>query len=108
MVILGACFLIVPLLGLPSFFVWFQYLRCGPTYYSAGYGESKFLRVGEGMTTQEVLNLLGQPLERIPQGDGSILWTFSDRDDDTCSFEMRWIYFKDGFVRSIVNMHWEE
>ena len=106
--VLGACFLLIPAIGLPSFAVWFVYFRCGPTHYSEGYSESRFLRVREGMTADEVEALLGRPLRRIEQADGSWLWTFSDRDDDTCDFEMRWIYLRDGMVQTIVNRHWEE
>jgi hypothetical protein len=98
----------LPLLAWPSFLLWFHSLRCGPTYYAEGYSESKFLGLREGTSSLEVEALLGRPLERISQADGTVLWTYSNRDDCTCDFEMRWVYLNEGRVKTIVNMHWEE
>lgn len=96
------------LFAFPGFYLWFHFLRCGPTDYAEGYREGQFLRLREGMTTDEVTALIGQPLERVDQADGSVLRTYSDRSDCTCDFEMRWVYVKDGRVEAIANMHWEE
>jgi hypothetical protein len=98
----------LPFLAWPCWLLWFHFLRCGPTDYAEGYSESKFLGLREGMSEREVEALLGRPLERIPQPDGTVLWTYSDRDDCTCDFEMRWVYLDEGRVKSIANMHWYE
>ena len=100
--------MISPLLAWPCFLLWFHFLRCGPTYYADGYSEAGFLRLREGMSAREVESLSGRPLERISQADGKELWTYIDRDDDTCDFEMRWVYLEGGRVKSIANLHWDD
>ena len=104
----AACPFLIPLLAFPCFLFWFHNLRCGPTFYSEKYGESKFLSLRKGMTAREVEAIIGPPLERIPHADGSVLWTYSNREDDTCSFDMCWVYFKDDRVSSVTKMRWEE
>ena len=32
--------------------------------------------------------------DRYPRPMALELWTYSDRDDDTCDFEMRWVYLE--------------
>ncbi|WP_165073761.1 hypothetical protein [Paludisphaera rhizosphaerae] len=94
---------------LPALFVfWFLFLRCGPTYYAPGFSEAKFASLREGMSADEVEAILGRPLQKVPQADGGMLWTYSDRDDDTCDFEMRWVYFKSGEIRRVVKMYWDD
>lgn len=90
------------------FIIWFLFLRCGCTYYAPGFTEAKFASLKEGMTAAEVVEVIGPPLARIPNEDGTILWTYSDRNDDTCSFEMRWVYLRSGKVETISNMRWME
>ncbi len=87
---------------------WLVYLRCGPTFYAPGFTEARFASLREGMTTAETEALIGPPLKVIPQGEGTTLWTYSNRDDDTCDFEMRWVYFQDGRAKHVVGMHWTE
>ena len=97
-----------PLLAWPCWLLWFHLLRCGPTYYAEGYREAKFLTLREGMSAHEVEGLLGRPLRRISQADGTELLTYSDREHVTSDFEMRWVYLDDGRVKSIANLHWCE
>ncbi|QEH35584.1 hypothetical protein OJF2_41370 [Aquisphaera giovannonii] len=100
--------MISPLLAWPCLLLWFHFLRCGPTRYADGYSEARFLRLREGMSAREVESLLGRPLERVSQADGEELWAYSNRDDDTCDFEMRWVYLDRGRVKSIANLHWDD
>ena len=104
----AACLPVATVVVCIVIFAWFTFLRCGPTYYSEGYSEGKFLRLREGMTTREVEAIIGRPLEQVSQADGRVLWTFSNRENYTCSFEMRWVYFKGGVVSAIANIHWED
>ena len=95
----------VVLWALLTLFMWF---RCGPTYYASGFTEAKFATLREGMSTDEVLGIIGPPLETFRQRDGRILWMYSRRDDVTCNYEMRGVYFRDEKVKAIANMYWEE
>lgn len=87
---------------------WLAFLRCGPTFHASGFTEAKFASLHEGMTPGEVEAIIGPPLEKVPHMDGTTLWTYSNRDDDTCDFEMRWVHFRDGKVEHVVNMHWDD
>ena len=94
---------------LPALVVfWFVFLRCGPTFYAAGFTEAKFASLCQGMTPVQVEAIMGPPLEKHLQEDGGTLWTYSNRDDATCDFEMRWVYFRAGQVEHVVNMHWND
>ena len=98
----------LPLILPALFFIWFHFLRCGPTYYAAEFTEARFARLRQGMTTAQVEAIMGPPLEKILHEDGGTLWTYSNRDDDTCDFEMRWVHFRAGRVEFVVNMHWDD
>ena len=100
---LGLFFILVSLIA-----CWLAFFRCGPTFYAAGFTEAGFASFHEGMTMAEAKALIGPPLEVVDQHDGTMLWTYSNRDDDTCDFEMRWIYFRDGRAKHVVNMRWVE
>jgi hypothetical protein len=91
-----------------SVFFWFHFQRCGSTFYSAGFTEAGFASLRQGMRPDQVEAVMGPPLEKHPQTDGGTLWTYSNRDDDTCDFEMRWVYFRAGRVEHVVNMHWDD
>ncbi len=97
-----------PLILPTLFFLWFHFLRCGPTYYAAGFTEAKFASLHHGLTPEQVEVIIGPPLEKHPQDDGGTLWTYSDRDDATCDFEMKWVYFRAGKVEHVVNIHWDD
>jgi len=47
-------FVLVPFVVATMAAFWFIFLRCGPTYYSPGFTESKFASLREGMTAGEV------------------------------------------------------
>jgi hypothetical protein len=88
--------------------LWFYFLRSGPTFYASGFTEAKFASLREGMTPGEVETVIGPPLEIVPQHDGTTLWTYSNRDDSTCDFEMRWVYFRGGVVDRVIKMYWDD
>ena len=52
--------------------------------------------------------MMGAPLKKIPQRDGSMLWTYSNRSDVTCSFLRRWVYLENDKIKFIDNDYWEE
>lgn len=90
------------------FFIWFLFLRCGCTHYAPGFTEAKFASLKEGMTAAEVETIMGPPLARIEYKDGEVLWTYSDRDDDTCGYEKRCVHLESGKVTIIEKMTWIE
>jgi hypothetical protein len=84
------------------------FIKCGPTHYAAQYDEGKFNALYVGMSSVDLENVMGAPLERIHQRDGSVLWTYSSRDDVACSFWRRWVYLADDKITSVVSDYWEE
>jgi hypothetical protein len=101
-------FMMLPLILPALFLLWLHVFRCGPTFYASGFTEAKFANLHEGMTPDQVEAIMGQPLEKHSQADGGTLWEYSNREDDTCDFEMKWVYFRAGRVKHLVNMHWGE
>jgi hypothetical protein len=105
----GWIFLVALVPNIPAlFFIWLLFLRCGCTHYAPGFTEAKFASLKEGMTAAEVEAVMGPPLARIDHGDWKALWTYSDRDDDTCGFQKRWVYLETGKVTIIENTTWIE
>jgi hypothetical protein len=49
--------------------------RCGPTYYAKGYREETFRSIKPGISEKEVQDRLGEPLEKVRQANGTLLWT---------------------------------
>jgi hypothetical protein len=100
--------LMLPLILPALFLLWFHVLRCGPTYYAPGFTEAKFASLHEGMTPDQVAAIMGPPLEKHHHEDGGILWTYSNREDVTCDYEMRAVFFRNDKVEAVANMHWDE
>jgi hypothetical protein len=102
-------FAAIPTVAFILFVVWF-FIHCAfsPTFYAPGFTEAKFASLREGMTTDEVEAIIGRPLETVRHEDGETLWTYSNRDDCTCDFEMRWLHFREGRIVRVVNTHWTE
>lgn len=65
------------------------------TRYARGYSESAFGRVHPGMARAEVLQLLGQPLERIsyPSTPMEMDWRYSQPASRSGHFHLRSIHF---------------
>jgi len=76
------------------------------TRYAPGYSYSGFMRVHSGMTSQEVVNVLGEPLHRFsvtdatPGADLTVTgWQYSLNRDPTNSYcRMRLVLFEKGRV----------
>lgn len=84
-----------------------MYARCA-TRYSSLYSEEKFRALQVGMTASEMERIIGMPMSKTKWNDGSVVWAYSDRYDDTCNFERRWVFVKNGRIEAIVNDYWEE
>jgi hypothetical protein len=77
-----------------------------PTIYAAGYDESRFHAIHEGMTTDQVETALGPPLQRRASPDGRETWEYSSQYTYTSDYEIRRIMFGGGLVQGIVSAHW--
>jgi hypothetical protein len=77
-----------------------------PTIYAAGYNESQFHAIREGMTTDQVVSALGQPLQKRSSADGSETWEYSMQYTYTSNYERRWIMFGRGLVQGVVSDYW--
>ena len=51
---------------------------------------------------------IGPPLDKILWEDGRVLWTYSERADDTCNYWRRWVLFKNGVAEDVVTDYWKE
>ena len=73
------------------------------TVYASGYSDRSFRRVHVGMTSNEVVALLGSPLETGALSDeGCVTWLYSNKKRDT-SYHVRTIVFQDGVVSEIIS-----
>ncbi len=103
------------LIGVITHYYWldgiggaFWEMLIGDTVYSQGYREYKFRRIHEGMTEEQVLEILGMPLFRGPYFP--FVWFYSygkplykDKDPwvtDSC-YTQRIIFFSGGKVSKI-------
>jgi hypothetical protein len=91
-----------------SMLLYFLFLKGGYTYYAAGFDQRKFDNLHVGMSASELEKAIGPPLEKIPQRNGSVLWTYSGRPDVSRSFWRRWVFLKDDKITSIENDYWDD
>ena len=77
-----------------------------PTVYAPGYNEATFRAIREGMTTDQVASIMGQPLEKELRSDDALIWKYSDQYTYTSDFDRRWVFFSGGTVQTVVNDHW--
>lgn len=71
------------------------------TRYAEGYSASRFKRVKVGMTSQQVLYLLGEPLGKYPVEGGLEGWRYSESPSDS-DYRVRVILFSSGRVVKII------
>ena len=79
------------------------------TVYSANYSEGRFGRIQEGMTTNEVESLVGQPLRKVPQLYGvpeTALWMYSVKRHGGGDYWLRNVYFQSNKVVNVAKMYW--
>ncbi len=67
-----------------------------------------FMQLRVGMTPANVEALVGAPLDKITHKDGSVLWMYSGRENNTCDYELRNVFFREGRVTILESFHWEE
>lgn len=73
------------------------------TRYASGYSERAFRAVRSGMSPQEVVELLGEPIDRSRSVQSGLdVWRYSLSPSDT-SYRIRVIQFRDGLVSGKVH-----
>jgi hypothetical protein len=75
------------------------------TRYAAGYAENAFAQIRPGMTREEVLGRLGQPLERVgyPSSRPEFEWRYSQPASRSGHFHLRAVEFgPDGKVSAVL------
>ena len=77
-----------------------------PTIYAAGYNEAQFHAIRKGMTPDQVVSALGQPLQKQSSADDSEIWKYSEQYTYTSDYERRWIMLEGGLVQDVVSDHW--
>jgi hypothetical protein len=83
------------------------------TAYSERYNENRFNSIQPGMTSAEVLTVIGPPLFKttyadLPGGDPDREdWGYSEQFDATRNYWRRQVVFKGGKVWYVVNEYWE-
>lgn len=70
------------------------------TIYAEGYKDSLFRNIDIGMNFDEVLSILGPPLEKIVSKDNRIVWTYS-MSPGAKSYRVRTITFQNSRVTEL-------
>ena len=78
------------------------------TVYAKGYSDRRFRSISVGMTTADVLSVMGPPLRRAPWGDHPQVWFYTDQRGITDNFWRRWLFVdpKDDRVVMIIDDFW--
>lgn len=63
------------------------------TIWSKNFSEEAFLKVKVGMSMNEVLHLLGKPLDDLTSCLDGCFWYYTRQDAGTSDFDQRWIVF---------------
>jgi hypothetical protein len=72
------------------------------TVYATGYTDSGFRRIRQGMSSNDVLSILGPPLAKYDlKNPHRVLWQYSKEIEDL-SFSVRNVIFKDAFVCEVI------
>lgn len=83
---------------------WVTRSACGDghTAYSAGYSEAGYWRVRVGMTREQVVKLLGEPLN-VFEWPGETVWAYAEPNgkSDDSGFTTRNVILSDGRVRQL-------
>jgi hypothetical protein len=108
--------IVVSVIGCATFAV--QQMFFANTVYSVGYDESPFQKVHLGMTSAEIEERLGPPLEKVPwwQPDisgrpvwgqpGDVNWLYSKRRPGCSNYWMRNVLMEDGKVIQVQSGYW--
>jgi hypothetical protein len=83
------------------------------TVYSTGYDESRFRQVRVGMTSEEVEQLLGPPLKKVPWWQpgvwgqpSDVNWLYTDCRPGFSNYWMRNVLMGDGKVIQVQSTYW--
>ena len=63
------------------------------TIWAEGFSEGNFDKVKIGMTSDEVLKIVGKPLHDIDNCDEICIWGYTKQDAGTSDFDQRWVVF---------------
>jgi outer membrane protein assembly factor BamE (lipoprotein component of BamABCDE complex) len=85
-------------------------LICSPllktdTQYAGGYTDWKFIQVHNGMSEEEVVAILGEPISTWQRDPDTITYCYSTSFGDT-HYRIRQINFSDGKVRDKTSEFW--
>ena len=86
-------------------------LVVGKTEFSPKYKERNFARLAKGVSSNQVVRLLGEPLRRLPTSDeGEEVWHYTnpgvwdrDRTGGNCCYTERYLFIKNGVVAKVVH-----
>jgi hypothetical protein len=100
--------IVISVIGFAMFVV--QQMFFANTVYSVGYDESRFRKVHVGMTSAEVEELLGPPLEKVPLPQvGVVIWLYTDRRHNRSGdYSKRDVWVEDDKVCNVVNIYWHD
>lgn len=63
------------------------------TIWAENFSEESFEKVKLGMTSDEVLSVMGKPLNDIEKCEGGCFWTYTGHARGNADFDQRWIVF---------------
>ncbi len=63
------------------------------TLWSEDFSENEFSKIRIGMSSQEVIELIGQPISKGLNCDSICFWIYTIQDTGTADFDQRWVVF---------------
>jgi hypothetical protein len=109
---------VIAVIGFAMFAV--RWMFFASTVYSAGYDEGRFRQVRVGMTSEEVEELLGPPLKKVPWWQpgvsgqpvwgqpGDVNWLYTESRPGYSDYWMRNVLMRDGKVIQVQSAYWVE
>lgn len=94
-------------IGLTVAFLWFiafpkiswiynpvlELIESEETIYSPGYNESNFKKIRKNMSSNEVLSLLGEPIDRIKLSENEEVWRYTEQGPHNTNYRERNVVF---------------
>ncbi len=81
------------------------FFRSSSTQFAAGYSDEGFLSVEIGMMENDVIRILGEPLNKYSRDSGLVSYEYSNSPRFT-HYHLRQIHFTDGNVSEIVSFYY--
>ncbi|MBI2519766.1 MAG: outer membrane protein assembly factor BamE [Bdellovibrio sp.] len=63
------------------------------TIWAPNFSEENFSKLTKGMTSEEVLSLMGKPLNMSKNCEDICFWNYTKQDSGTSDFDQRWVVF---------------